>query len=173
MVYQEQCCIRWITRCCTGYQFLCALASKEACLVIWWTRLQLFLSLLFGTVFIWGSDLLDSMDRLLQPTLSWVSGSAHPGDPVCLRQLPWLPVICFALGLEECRIKWCKEFRAKHFPARPKHPILSKTAWSAWLPCSDVDLMVWSGTTYSSGYGEVAFEIRCFSERCLVRKSAE
>lgn len=21
------------------------------------------------------------------------------------------------------------------------------------LPCSDVDLMVWSGTTYSSGYG--------------------
>lgn len=23
------------------------------------------------------------MDHLLQPTLSWVSGSAHPADPVC------------------------------------------------------------------------------------------
>lgn len=131
MVYQEQCCICWITRCCTGYQFLCAFASEQACLVFWWTWLQLFLSLLFVTVFIWGTELLHSMDHLLQPTLLRVSGSAHPADPVYLRQLPWLPVICFALGLEECRIKWCKDFGAKHFPPPHKHPILSKTIWSA------------------------------------------
>lgn len=34
-------------------------------------------------LFIWGTDLLHSMDHLFQPTLSWGSGSAQPTDPVC------------------------------------------------------------------------------------------
>lgn len=108
-----------------GYQFLCAFASKRAHPVVR-MQLWLFLSLLFGTVFIWGTDLLHSMDHLLQPTHSWVSGSAYPIDPVCLRQLTWLPAISFALDLEDCRIKWCKDFRAKHIPTHPNIPSFPK-----------------------------------------------
>lgn len=114
---------------CTAPRFLCAFASKQACLVTWWTQLQLFLSLLFGTVFIWGTDLPCCMGHLLQPTTAGVSGSACPTEPVCLRQLPWLPVIWFALGIGIRLNKMVQGLQGQmlpphtpHIPAFPKQP---------------------------------------------------
>lgn len=162
MVFQEQYCLCRTMRCCPGCQFLCSYICTDmlwpgglccscfslSCLGLYTNGLPTFCMAYtaFSSLFL------------------AVSGSVQ------LRQLPELLVVWFALGWEECWVLQDKYFLFfplyKGTPAFPKQCALSM---QLRLPFSCVDVMVWSGTTYSSGYCEVMFEIydSFLTQRCL------
>lgn len=128
-----------------------------------------FLSPWYLGLYLWGSDHLPGMDHILHPTCSWVSGSAHPADPVC-------EAVAMVTSDLSCSWVWknakmVQGLKGLHPTPQTAHPLQnSLVSMMLRLPRSDVDLMVWPGTPYSLGYGEVMFKMNYSFLRKALRK---